>query len=59
MFLLRLSNDSMEQTHMYNLFLPGRYALSAVDDVVVAHSLNDKVCISLFHPVSFTMIISR
>lgn len=42
-YLLRISNDSMEVIHKYELFREGRYATSVIDNIVILHNTKDQV----------------
>ena len=41
--LLGLANEATEQTHVFDLYLPGTYATSLIDNVLVLHNVKAKV----------------
>ena len=43
LYLLTLVQDAMEQTCVYDLHTPGKYAVSVIDNVLVVHNLIARV----------------
>lgn len=43
--LLGLANEAMEQFHVYDLRTPGKYDISVVDNVIMAHHLRQRITV--------------